>query len=399
MVRHILVDVGNVLAGEAGEDALFRPVLEDVLSVLGGQPLDLYVMTHEHLDHVQGLAYANEHLYGGALKERLKVRHAWLTASAAPDYAARHPEAEKQRQARRALYDAIARYCELSPSSATGAVPVLLRNNDYRRTDRCVEFLRGLAGRTHYPHRGLPLAGTHPFKEARLEVWAPEEDTTTYQRPLLPMALGLERGAEAQLVLHVPVPPAGVDASAFYGLIEKRRQALGDSLLAIDRAANDTSLVFSLEWRGWRLLFTGDAELRSWRTMKQHGVLKPVHFLKVSHHGSPSGTPDGDILDAILPARPMDDRERRAVVSTQRGTYSGIPHEPTHVRLRSRCAVSSTLDAGDRPYLDLLFEDVGARRRAAPGLRVARPQRGVSGSLRAPRVLSARKGPGPKRRK
>ncbi|HZI15731.1 MAG TPA: hypothetical protein VE153_35515 [Myxococcus sp.] len=384
VVRHVLVDVGNVLAGEGGEDTVFQPVLEDVLSVLGGQPLDLYVMTHEHLDHVQGLLYANDACYGGALKERLKVRHSWLTASAAPDYYERHPDAERQLQARRALYDTIARYCELSPASASGAVPVFLRNNDYRRTGRCVEYLRGLADRTHYVHRELPLEGTHPFKEARLEVWAPEEDTATYSGPFLPLALGLEEGG-----LHVPVPPAGVDASAFYGLIARRRQALGDNLLSIDKAANNTSLVFSLEWRGWRLLFAGDAELRSWKTMKKHGVLKPVHFLKVSHHGSHNGTPDGDLFDAVLPPHPLDDRERRAVISSHGGTYGGIPHEPTNLRLRSRCALSTTLDAGDRPYLDFLFEEVAAGQRVKPAPRVARPQRSSSGTLRAPRVQSA----------
>src|SRR3712207_7480481 len=35
----------------------------------------------------------------------------------------------------------------------------------------------------------------------------------------------------------------------------------------------------------------------------REGVLEPVHFLKVAHHGSHNGTPDGEILDAILPPR------------------------------------------------------------------------------------------------
>ena len=42
---------------------------------------------------------------------------------------------------------------------------------------------------------------------------------------------------------------------------------LGDSMLFIDRAANNTSVVFAVEWRGWQLLFPGDAELASWATM------------------------------------------------------------------------------------------------------------------------------------
>lgn len=74
-----------------------------------------------------------------------------------------------------------------------------------------------------------------------------------------------------------------------------------------------------LEWRRWRLLFTGDAEHRSWKEMNKRGVLKPVHFLKVSHHGSWNGTPSGEILDKILPPTPPDRRKRHAAVSTCEG--------------------------------------------------------------------------------
>lgn len=399
-MRHLLVDVGNVLSGGGGEDTLFQPVLDDVLAVLDGAPLDLYVMTHEHLDHVQGLLYANDHCYGGALKERLKVRHAWLTASAAPDYYERHPEAAKQLAERKALYDALMRYYQLSPTAATGAVPIFLRNNDYRQTAKCVEYLRGLARHTHYVYRKeRPWRGIHPFKEAVLDLWAPEEDTSEYYGHFQPLALGLEGGTPGGApVLHMPLPPSGVDASAFYGLIEKRRQGLGDTLLAIDKAANNTSVVFSLEWRGWRLLFSGDAELRSWKTMqKRHGI-RPVHFLKVSHHGSHNGTPDGAIFDALFPPVPPDGRERRAVISAYTGTYSGIPHEPTNLRLQSRCALTTTLDAADRPYVDLLFEDMAADERQRPSIRTVRPHRAtgarrgsssLTGALRAPRHQSA----------
>ena len=372
--RHLLIDVGNVQAGKGGADTVFQPVLEDVLAELDGAPLDLYVMTHEHLDHVQGLFYADGRLYGGGLREKLKLRHAWLTASAAPDYYERHPEAEKQRAARRALYEDLREYFRLKPEAARKAIPSFLLNNDHRRTGACVEYLRGLAEQTHYVHRDAPLEGTHPFKEARLEVWAPEEDTSDYYGRFFPVALGLERKPGGEVSLHEPAPPAGVDASAFYNLLSWRRRAVGDDLLAIDKAANNTSIVFSLEWRGWRLLFAGDAELRSWKTMKKHGVLKPVHFLKVSHHGSHNGTPDGDIFEAILPVRPPDGRQRCAVISAYDGTYSGIPHGPTDERLRSRCSLSTTLGSRSAPYMDLTFEDVG-RTRAPPRIRRAVPVR------------------------
>jgi len=59
--RHILIDVGNV-TGVGGDTDVFRPVIDDVLAELNGSPLDLYVMTHEHMDHVKGLLYANDKL-------------------------------------------------------------------------------------------------------------------------------------------------------------------------------------------------------------------------------------------------------------------------------------------------------------------------------------------------
>jgi beta-lactamase superfamily II metal-dependent hydrolase len=145
-----------------------------------------------------------------------------------------------------------------------------------------------------------------------------------------------------------PPPPPGVDVGAFLALVDARRNGVVDNLLAIDRAANNTSIVFALEWRGWRLLFAGDAEERSWKTMAREGVLAPVHFLKVSHHGTPT---DAN-FDAILPAVSPDNRPRQAVISTWRDTYNGIPHTPTNTRLAERATLQSTLDHAE----DLFYE-------------------------------------------
>ena len=93
-------------------------------------------------------------------------------------------------------------------------------------------------------------------------------------------------------------------------LRRQRRTGLHDNLLAIDKAANNTSIVFSLEWRGWKLLFPGDAEQESWKMMDEKDVLEPVHVLKIAHHGSWNGTPQGVILDKILPPTPPDNRKR-----------------------------------------------------------------------------------------
>ncbi len=58
VLRHILIDVGNYAVNTGGGlDEVFEPVIQDVLEELGGKGLDLYIMTHEHMDHVQGLLH------------------------------------------------------------------------------------------------------------------------------------------------------------------------------------------------------------------------------------------------------------------------------------------------------------------------------------------------------
>jgi beta-lactamase superfamily II metal-dependent hydrolase len=364
--RRILIDVGNVLNKEGGDDTVFQPAIDDIVTRLGGHPLDLYVLTHEHMDHCQGLQFLGEQVYkNGALKNKLKPQYAWLTASAeGQPYYDRFPGAKKEKLRFQALYDAAARFVAAHPDENSPALRRLLANNDYRTTEKCVAFLRTLAARkTTYVFRGCPLAGTHPFKEAAFEVWAPEEDTSSYYGRFQPSPLHLGAAPPPATARRrvkpkpAPRPPAGVDAGAFYNLVGMRARGFFDNLLAIDAAANNTSLVFSLTWRGWRLLFTGDAEIRSWKTMDRAGVLKPIHFLKVSHHSSHNGTPAAELLEKVLPSVRPDARARRAVISAWTDTYSGIPHGPTRRRLQQRCDdVVSILDDRSAPFVEMRFE-------------------------------------------
>jgi hypothetical protein len=153
-----------------------------------------------------------------------------------------------------------------------------------------------------------------------------------------------------------------VDAGAFHDLTESRRHGYVDNLLMIDKAANNTSVVFCLEWRGWKLLFTGDAERRSWQTMDSKGVLEPVHFLKVSHHGSATGTPDESLLEKVLPSHRPDDRKRRAVVSTYPDTYPGIPDiDLVEAEVGARCNEKGLCwvnkdEVADGEYVEFEFE-------------------------------------------
>lgn len=348
ITRHILIDVGNVLLGAGGQDALFTPVIQDIQDQLHGRPLDLYIMTHEHLDHIQGLPYAH-----AQLGVTLRARHAWLTASAEPNYYDRHPEARRRLDALRQAYAQITRFLSASPSLLSPALQAVLKNNDPRRTAECVDYLRSVGRRTWYVYQGFDASRRPALRDARLEIWAPEKDASIYYTPVLPMALNAP--ADLSFALDTFSPPAGVDAGTFYNLVEMRRRGFMDNLLAIDRAANNTSIVFSLEWHGWRLLFAGDAEIRSWQTIYQKRLLRPVHFLKVSHHGSFNGLPPAPILDAILPLPAPDGRPRHALVSTFPGTYNNIPDDAVLNELAARCTLHSTQEVPDGAFLDILF--------------------------------------------
>lgn len=373
--RNILFDVGNSLTKEGGCDAVFQPVIENILEELGGRPLDLYIMTHEHMDHIQGLPYAECYLYTSSdtdLKDKLKTQYAWLTASAENDYYKNHPDAEKAKLAFVNDYNNIASFIRTSDylkSVDKNYQPILetiLNINNPRSSKENVEYLQNLAQNTFYVHSETKLDGKHPFQEAQFEIWAPEEDTSIYYGRYRLPSLGLtwseeNMGAPALIDYY---PPSGVDANVFYDLIDIRRQFV-ECLLSIDKAENNTSVVCCIEWRGWRLLFTGDAEVKSWKIMRDRERLKEVDFLKVSHHGSHNGTPDEDILDVILKKRDVKGKQRRAVVSTWHNTYSGVPDEDTLKRLydpkisglQTRCDSLIRVDEslGDELYVDLFF--------------------------------------------
>lgn len=350
-VRHLLIDVGNALSGEGGNDALFKPAIEDILSVLDGDEVDLYVMTHEHLDHVQGLKFAAD-----KLSLEVPVKQVWLTGSAEPGYYDTHPDAKKRRLQAQQAYLQIHRFLAASEEHSNPLIETMLLNNNVllagdgapgleatgnpRSTADCVDHLRTMGKEPPvYVHRELDLDEANPFREAKLRVLAPEEDTSSYYGRFQPMALGDSGDGEqpAGQAAIEPEPPPGIDAGAFYDLVGSRRGGFIDNLLAIDAANNNTSVVLQLEWRGWKLLFPGDAEVRSWKTMAKFAMLEPVHLLKVGHHGSHNGTPAEELLDLVFPEDRPDEGIRRAVVSTVPEAYPGVPHGDTIDRIRERC--------------------------------------------------------------
>jgi hypothetical protein len=368
--RHILFDFGNALGREGGVDAVLVPVIDDIIARLDGSPLDLYVMTHEHLDHVQGLFYAAE-VHGRIVR----ATQAWLTGSADPEYykSGRHPDARRKRLAALAAFQLTAARLPAS-ALASGFMGALMATNDTRATAKCIDYLRDRLtppGGVHYVDRTTNLGGLQPSTSARVTLLAPEEDTAGYYGRFSALADGLRIGVDTEVddldmglvptgVTSAPEPPRGVDAGAFYNLMDVRHGNSASNLLAIDKAANNTSIVLLLEWNGWRLLFTGDAEKPSWQIMDSHGLVAPVHFLKVSHHGSETGMPPPEILDKLLPVHPPAGPRPRAAVSTYVGNYPGVPNDLTLGILRERAEVRSTLDlAPGELFLEYRFPASG----------------------------------------
>lgn len=65
-------------------------------------------------------------------------------------------------------------------------------------------------------------------------------------------------------------------------------------------AENDTSIIMRLEYNGYSLLFTGDAEYTSEYMVIDSGVALESDVLKVAHHGSKSSSTN-EFLEAVNP--------------------------------------------------------------------------------------------------
>ncbi|ANL49732.1 hypothetical protein AMC87_PC00029 (plasmid) [Rhizobium phaseoli] len=364
---NVLIDVGNALAGTAGRDEVFEPVLKNIRDQLGGAPLDLYIMTHEHMDHVQGL------LHGATkLEIEFKARHVWMTASSEGEaYYDRFPKAKQKRLATLAAYNGIAAFLAKSAAPAPVGIQALLDINNPRFSKDCVKYIseRGLDGvAPRYVHRTIDITGHHPFRRTKVRLLAPEEDTSVYYGALPPRTLGtmLDTAAPLSPNVRTITPPAGISAGHFFDLVEFRSSGILANLRAIDKAANNSSVAIELDWNGWRLFFPGDAEEKSWEIMDRQNDLKPVHFLKVSHHGSRNGSPLHQ-LDKLLPEQAPDDRSRFAVVSTREGAYSGVPDTDTLKFVGSRSQLADTRELNEGGWIDVFFSASGDALRSQRG--------------------------------
>ena len=353
--RHLLIDFGNA-PGKGGSNARFKPIAENIQKETNGS-IDAIVMTHEHLDHMEGF-YSQRKIF-----DRMNISQVWMSLPSDPKYYADYPAAKEHKRMKSA---ARAFANSLESKNAVSLAPsfeALLLNN-LNNKDR-VEYLRNLGNVPPlYLRRGSTINSLPASKNIKFRVLAPEKDMSVYYRRsshyMALMSASLAMDTDSLNRWSFPnenrvSKPLNINDSDWADLHHSIQTGAVDAVRSIDKAENNTSLVFVIETHGKRLLFSGDAELESWEIMmkKSGKYLNAMDFLKISHHGSHNGT-HPDVLDLLLPKENKSNAQ--VLVSTRSkiyGTKHPVPDESLLTELRTRCKKLHSTDKIKSDWLDV----------------------------------------------
>jgi hypothetical protein len=376
--HHAWIDFGNF---HNDRNDVFDTVYTDVLQRTGGR-LDLLVITHRHLDHLEGFHVLRQHFRQNFTIDRLW--HAFVT-----------PAVDNQFQI---AQEALAGVLPASATAGDGELARIFRNNfgaagvsTAQRMDDILKTLR--YNKAHPVHRQTALAPIRPAAMQRLqiEILAPESDSHVYLEPLVnaladraaldeyfemaqrgagagrgragaaqgrASAIGRSRTGTRRRAEGTrpgsgddPFPlPHGTAASksallrlADFARLRRQLRTGGLDLLgAVDRTRNNTSIVLALTYQGKRLLFAGDAEQKSWEIMHANGTNLAATVVKVGHHGSINASPDW-CFAKVLPKRLS---ANAAIISTDPTRFTGenpVPNAHVLTGWRGRLTAQTRL--------------------------------------------------------
>jgi len=382
-IYSILVDCGTWSA--------FDPIVKDVLAEIENdlpidgdkRRLDLLVATHPHLDHIKGFDY-------NYLKN-VKIYNIWLSCFLDLD----HKQSKANALAIQELAESAARSIDLrcvdknsqlemylqNRISKSGAIVMLRDTLPQKNGIKPLYMCRDLADSTlnlidDEKKQKYKLSFSNKttcfkdFKEpdTSIRILSPEYNIDKYYLGDIDARIGnlsalytLDKDNEVKInneeVMYRLPEPDNISKRDFRILCDSLHYSALSFMQLDDHLTNDTSIVFLLEWRRKRLLFTGDAEFHrgeieeeasnaSWdvivEKLKNEDYFRDLDFLKVSHHGSINGTPFIDeegvtqtVLNRIIPK----DRGAKIVVSTKPKVKGrNVPNSNLMIELGGRCS-------------------------------------------------------------
>lgn len=348
---HAWIDFGNFVNDP---NAVFKTVYDDVLERTGGH-LDLVVVTHRHMDHMEGFYTMRK-----AFEKDFTISRLW--------HAHVTPSVDEQFQI---AQTAIQRLMPAAALAGDGTLARIYRNNfgdkKLSTLDRMNAILDTLPYDKAYKiYRGKSLKTAMPpgVKKLEIEVLGPEHNSKKYLGELdnaLAARKTLDAYFEANAVRGATtgddpfVLPRGTDAKkseliklADFARVRRLLQTGGmDMLGAVDKTRNNTSIVMRWTYEGRGFLFTGDAEEASWGFMRDNGADFSSDLVKVGHHGSINASPDWSYSKVF----PRKLKGNAVLISTDPTRFTGtneVPKEEVVDGWRARVKTSARLKRTDK---------------------------------------------------
>lgn len=296
----MLVDCGVHMQG-AGEHDL-NSIVEDIIRTVAadtdGRPrIDVVVATHRHRDHIAG--FDNDRWHD------VEVGEVWLPWVEDPD----DPDAVALRNRQQAAALSLhSHFAAVEDADRAGFVLNSLSNDDAMWV-----LQNGFAGSPKRRYVSAQGAKAHPLPGVQggcVYFLGPPRDPRNLAAMDPPKGqrwLGLSESSAAtgggEMFPGFTVA-AGDYARQFPHLavddklLASFREEAVDTLTAaslLDRAVNNTSVMFLLQVGDALLLFPGDAQWGAWQPLLDDGdvrsLLSRTTLYKISHHGSHNGTP------------------------------------------------------------------------------------------------------------